>query len=855
MGDIELTIKTITTSLRPHKVVVLVNRNDPGWQVTCLRIIEWYSQVWGGAYNLIVPTDGKSIDKTQWELLDVFDPDYARQYVKTRLDFKIAHPEEYQHILEQEVSDFIKEYPGADPEMTRKSIDEQARRVQDAFSINEALKKEIMSKLNPFYHRELVTHRVFASESPSFPLTHIIDIIPKTDIRKIDYVEFDGDSELKLLVYSVIGSIRGLEDSLQKKIQSPDDRLRFEETNPRDLEALNEIMASIKRITYSEHDIGDLFNLIWEKGIDNAKIALRESIMASLGEKIEVDEYKKTNFYPLLPYPTSLLKCAPFVSAKDFLDIEAPIVLVVGSKIDDFCLYYNLSRLRERVLWLPYNFLEKFKQGEADTAASIRTFLSELPSKLWQWIRDGHHDGSKILVATHSLGKTQLDEVADLLNSASIFRDGRLNSHFEITSDLHELLPYTYQIFETGNELNRYSEQFLNGRGTNFIKTPEPLPENFKEFGILKHSWVTEVAVTGVTAQDGYKLPRKEVFSKSIFQEVPWPYTNQNAVRISRYGIAYKCPSQGLITSGVNPKSQIVRPRLYLLDSLSVFKELFGSVGYSVAYSDKGNYLRETMHLFGSLESLGSFMLREEIRKLFGAYLDESKSSEDKGVFPKSDRRRYLSFKNIDQILGNKVKTKQLLDDFTEKGVLQRGLIFQCERCRNASWYAVGQFGRTFTCNRCDTTQVYTSKHWKKPEEPQWYYRLAEVVYQGYAHDMIVPILTSYRLLKHAQESFIFTPELEFRKNPLAEKPDFEVDICCVVDGGLVIGECKKGDSLTKKELKKYTDLAGILNSDLLFATLSDGWNESTLNKINERKAHITVNIDLYNRSDLLPPT
>ncbi len=61
--------KTINASVRPARVAVLVDRSDEDWQDTCLHVIEFFSQIWGGAYNLIIPTDGKTIDERFWTIL------------------------------------------------------------------------------------------------------------------------------------------------------------------------------------------------------------------------------------------------------------------------------------------------------------------------------------------------------------------------------------------------------------------------------------------------------------------------------------------------------------------------------------------------------------------------------------------------------------------------------------------------------------------------------------------------------------------------------------------------------------------------------------------------------------------
>lgn len=78
-----LPLKIVHASVRLARVAILIDKADTDWQHTCLRIIEIYSQLWGGAYNIIVPTDGNTIDEQFWTLLETFDPDHMYRYNKS----------------------------------------------------------------------------------------------------------------------------------------------------------------------------------------------------------------------------------------------------------------------------------------------------------------------------------------------------------------------------------------------------------------------------------------------------------------------------------------------------------------------------------------------------------------------------------------------------------------------------------------------------------------------------------------------------------------------------------------------------------------------------------------------------
>src|SRR4051794_12645013 len=96
-------IRDISASVRAPRVAVLINVNDAEWQHSCSTIIEFLSTVWGGKYNIIVPTDGSTIEPPFWEILELFDPDHITHYQKTILDWKTSNPEKYNQAVSDEM--------------------------------------------------------------------------------------------------------------------------------------------------------------------------------------------------------------------------------------------------------------------------------------------------------------------------------------------------------------------------------------------------------------------------------------------------------------------------------------------------------------------------------------------------------------------------------------------------------------------------------------------------------------------------------------------------------------------------------------------------------------------------------
>src|ERR1700756_2474047 len=117
-----LPFKILHASVRPARVAILVDKADVDWQHTCLRIIEIYSQMWGGAYNIIVPTDGHTIDDRFWTLLETFDPDHLYRYSKSGEDLVLSHPDQYEKMLEQQVDNFMSTSQGSYERPAAKTI-------------------------------------------------------------------------------------------------------------------------------------------------------------------------------------------------------------------------------------------------------------------------------------------------------------------------------------------------------------------------------------------------------------------------------------------------------------------------------------------------------------------------------------------------------------------------------------------------------------------------------------------------------------------------------------------------------------------------------------------------------------
>src|SRR5208282_5642855 len=262
----------------------------------------------------------------------------------------------------------------------------------------------------------------------------------------------------------------------------------------------------------------------------------------------------------------------------------------------------------------------------------------------------------------------------------------------------------------------------------------------------------------------------------------------ENAVRASNDGLAYMCP--GAFVMGADPDFNLLRPSLRVPSAFDIFRRALGYCGYDCEISDKGRYESVTIDKLGGIESARRAFRDPSRRALLEKFLDQAKPKKgafDEGV-PLGDGRRYLNFDAVAKLLGSPDSATEIIDAYIGREVFYRGLILKCASCSDVSWFSIAEITHTFTCRRCGRNQQYTKSSWKHPGEPSWFYKLDEIVYQALLNNSIAPILTLGALREKTKDSFLFCPELRIRAQG-DEKHFMELDICCIPDGQLCIGE------------------------------------------------------------------
>jgi hypothetical protein len=330
-----------------------------------------------------------------------------------------------------------------------------------------------------------------------------------------------------------------------------------------------------------------------------------------------------------------------------------------------------------------------------------------------------------------------------------------------------------------------------------------------------------------------------------------------NGARVSKSGLAYFCPNAGY--AGGDIDTTLVRPTIFIPDVSQMFEHLFEIEGYNATPSDKGLFARDTVEKFGSLTIVATLLRPTPMREMLLKFLDHIKPAQgvrDEGAVL-NDRRRYLNLPAISKFLGSDATAQKTIEVLLSAHVVHRGFIFKCQSCRNADWFSLDEVSQNFKCKRCGRIQgISAANYWYGDFEPGWFYKLDEIVYQFLRHNGYVALLALDYLKQKADESFLYTPDMGLTKHG-ATKPSMEMDILCVADGVMMIGEAKKEDRLGSNKrqevetVRAYNRVAEQVGAEaLVFATFADKWSLNTEKYIRENTS--SPNTILLTRMELL---
>jgi hypothetical protein len=792
--------KTLQAGVRPSRLAVLVDVQDPHWSDTGRRVIEVFSKIWGGSYNLIVPTDGISIHPYFWDLLEAFDPDYVTRYYKTGLDLKLSMPDRYDKLLIHNLTQL--HGPGPHSSEQQAEMDRIiCGETMESLPIDPLLEKSLQERLAPFHFEDQILHLATISNSsqPSYPLTALRTVLPHAARRPttITLVDVRMNGVLQLAADSMFGA-----------------------ATAEHLNDIEETGASVTKLSFTKSEASDLFKLLMQT---ESRPRLDEVVRATGGMTSQVSDILST-----CPFALSMTGLSQYRSLTE-RTWETPLIVVVGKTFEDFCLFFCLSRIRSHVHWLLPEWLDAFDAiknatGSDEPSDELRITASHatsFASAILRGLVSSPQRRVAVLSVSHAL--QDLQQFISRLDRAPFIRP--LNSSQTITGradfpdSIKKLVAEPQVVFNTDNYAVVTTQQVEEGQVAGFFPTPKP--KGFTTIVPYEHRWVTELRV------EDHLYPRHP--SLGIWLVRHSGLSPQEARSGSR-GICYSCPNVAYFGGDVD--TILVRPQIHVPAGIQVFEHLAESAGKKCNLSDKGFYSRDTVEKLGGLARAATIFRDSKRFAVLAEYLRDSKDQAAAGMFLASDRRRYLKHASITSLLGTTGEAIAFVDDCIARHIFHRGLILKCDFCRNADWFSVGDIDDGFACKRCRREQPILSRHAMQQPEPVWFYQLDEIAYQGLRNDMQVPLL-ALDFLRRKSKSFLYSDELELWES--GSKPLMEIDICCICDGVLMIGEAKSTDRIEgggAKEvsaLEKYRDAARMFGARRFVLATSKMWLPQTL--------------------------
>lgn len=158
------------------------------------------------------------------------------------------------------------------------------------------------------------------------------------------------------------------------------------------------------------------------------------------------------------------------------------------------------------------------------------------------------------------------------------------------------------------------------------------------------------------------------------------------------------------------------------------------------------------------------------------------------------------------------------LQGFVEAKILRQGTNTHCRHCGSKIWQEFSSLQQEFKCVGCGALN-------HSDVEATWYYRLNTLLRGGIIEYGTIPVIAALAAARsEAKQSFIYSPGFEFYERYEDRKAAAELDVICLVDGELWVGEVKTNISKFKpKEMDKLVREAKKMHADKAFVFASEG--------------------------------
>jgi hypothetical protein len=311
---------------------------------------------------------------------------------------------------------------------------------------------------------------------------------------------------------------------------------------------------------------------------------------------------------------------------------------------------------------------------------------------------------------------------------------------------------------------------------------------------------------------------------------VRWPGYEGRSARPTRSGAAYLCPH--FMRSSADMASEVVRPRIAALSLYEQLEVVLSKAGWRLEPSDKGQYADAAAKLFGGDEELRVALSAASWWQWLTALRTDAAPDGSRRGWRLADRRTYYALGELETVRAE-VGLDADVPELLQRRVLIRGFVFRCPICRLKGWYGADELAERLRCARCREPFRLTDRGWQPDTEPQWRYRLHELLWQLLEANGDVPLRAlqnTLRLGKGQPAAAIHEHDLWA---PGAASP-IELDICAQAGADLWIGEAKVASKLGT-EAEARSKLGGLRTAakllrphGILLVTASEGWTEKT---------------------------
>jgi hypothetical protein len=711
-----------------------------GWEHSALRVLEVLSATWGGAGDIIVACDSDGITNDQlWSVAELFDPDIWASHTLTHRGWLLRDPDGYDKHLDAQTDASLPE--GVDREEWRSQI--HSMLMSEGSSTDweppEAFWDHTRTHLAPSWDREYGHAELIRDDdAPTGPLVDVTKLTPlpqRVVVPKTD----DLPLSARVLIASKWG---GLSPSIRA--------------------ALTERGVPVVDVPVVEADLPGILAACWGGSMRHTP-ALDAQLADAISPEILSKAKRSTAYWfdTYGPFAMSMVGLGEFVRPVPMRQ-EWPLVVVVGDSAYDFALATSHDRCIGPALWIPPAVLG------AETLKVAARALS-MPRR--------HDDRDRpVYVTSCSLDAKAIQPIAEKLadqmwNSAGRVRTG--------SPELPQVRPVTILDAQLG--FTSEDELFIGNATGRGIRAR--LPSGVGADNPFDLSWWNDVVRV-----DHQLPPRWPLNEHVVARSGAW----KSRARVTREGLAFNSQPLGLIPAGMRLEQIVDNPRLRFLDAATVFKTIAAEAGLTLTESSAGRYTARVTELWGGLAALIADLQRPLVRRVLDAYQSQAESGVDPGNYLIAGRR-YLSFEDLKTIAGDLDGLVTFVDWSIRTGVLRRGLCLACSQCSHFGWYDADDIGQEFQCWRCRTQATIDSHAIRGGgTEPQWYYSLAEVVYQASCASFNVPVLALHQFAGDARSVLGMTDhEITF---PDQEK--VEIDLWGIVDGRIVLGEAKTGKEL-----------------------------------------------------------